>query len=233
MPDLFSLERMMMLLVKYKALFLDGFVTTVAISFFAVLLAAVFGIMLMFLKTSKYKVVSFLAGFYIDVIRSTPLLVQAMIIYSTSSILKLRFPSIFPGFNVFMWGIIIVCFNSSAYIAEIMRGGVNAVDVGQSEAAATLGMKKWQIMRHVVLPQAVRNILPALANEFVTVIKETSVLSVIGVHDIMFRAGDVAGITYRYIEPYIIAAALYFIIVYPLSKLIAVFERKLNKSVKK
>ncbi|MEG1447535.1 MAG: amino acid ABC transporter permease, partial [Ruthenibacterium sp.] len=102
---------------------------------------------------------------------------------------------------------------------------------GQMEAARAVGMTHWQAMRHVVLPQAVRNILPAMANEFVTIIKETSVLSIIGVADIMFRTGDVTSITYFYFEPYIIAALLYFVVVFPLSKLVALFERRMNKSV--
>ena len=116
-------------------------------------------------------------------------------------------------------------------MAEIVRSGINAVDQGQAEAARSLGMSQTLTLKMVVLPQAFRNILPALMNEFVAIIKETSIVSLVGISELMFCAKDVISISYRTLEPYAIAAILYFIMVYPLSKLVSYVERRMNASV--
>ena len=134
-------------------------------------------------------------------------------------------------FNSFFWGLLVLILNSSAYVAEIVRSGINAVDQGQAEAARSLGMSQTLTLKMVVLPQAFRNILPALMNEFVAIIKETSIVSLVGISELMFCAKDVISISYRTLEPYAIAAILYFIMVYPLSKLVSYVERRMNASV--
>lgn len=225
----FSFERLWKILVKYQNFYLDGLQNTLSISFFAVLMGLFIGLLIAFGKMSKFKPVSWLCTAYIEVLRATPLLVQVMIIYYGTNNIGLKFSN--STFNQFFWGLIAVGMNSGAYMSEVIRGGINAVDGGQMEAARAIGMTHGQAMFNVVLPQAVRNILPAMANEFVTIIKETSVLTMVGIHEIMFRTGDVASITYFYLEPYVIAAGMYFIIVFPLSKLVAAFERRMNKSV--
>jgi ABC-type amino acid transport system permease subunit len=134
-------------------------------------------------------------------------------------------------FNSFFWGLLCLILNSSAYVAEIVRSGIGAVNAGQIEAARSLGMSHVLALRLVILPQAVRNILPAMMNEFVAIIKETSIVSLVGISELMFRAKDVVSISYRTLEPYVIAALLYFIMVYPLSRLVRYLERRLNESV--
>ena len=134
-------------------------------------------------------------------------------------------------FNSFFWGLLVLVLNSSAYVAEIVRSGIGAVDAGQIEAARSLGMSHGLTLKMVILPQALRNILPALMNEFVSIIKETSIVSLVGISELMFCAKDVVSISYRTLEPYVIAAIIYFIMVFPLSKLVAFIERRLNASV--
>lgn len=127
-------------------------------------------------------------------------------------------------------GMVAVGLNSAAYMSEVIRSA-SARCRRQMEAARCIGMSHWKAMRHVILPQAVRNILPAMCNEFVTIIKETSILGMVGIVELMFRAQSIAKQTYIFLEPYVIAAIMYFIIVFPLSKIIAAVERRMSKSV--
>ena len=155
--------------------------------------------------------------------------------YSASQIaaafgIKINVPFM-KDFNSFFWGLLVLVLNSSAYVAEIVRSGIGAVDSGQIEAARSLGMSHGLTLKMVILPQALRNILPALMNEFVSIIKETSIVSLVGISELMFCAKDVVSISYRTLEPYVIAAIIYFIMVFPLSKLVAYIERRLNASV--
>lgn len=225
----FSLERMWTILVKYQYFYIDGVKNTLTLAVFAVFIGLFIGAVIAFGKMSKFSLLRFASTAYIEIFRATPLLVQVMVIYYGTSSIGLKFSD--ATFNQFFWGLLAVGLNSGAYMSEIIRSGINAVDGGQMEAARAVGLTQWQSMANVVLPQAIRNILPAMANEFVTMIKETSVLTLVGIHEIMFRTGDVASITYRYLEPYLLAACMYFIIVFPLSKLVAAFERRMNRSV--
>ncbi len=225
----FSFERLWKILVKYREFFLDGLGNTVTMAFFAVLLGVVLGLLVAFGRMSKIHPLRWICTAYVEVVRATPLLVQVMIIYYGTVNMGMKFGN--SNFNAFFWGLIAVGMNSGAYLSEVIRSGIGAVDAGQMEAARAIGMTHWQAMANVILPQAIRNILPALGNEFVTIIKETSVLGMVGIAELMFRTGDVTSITYIYVEPYVIAACMYFMIVFPLSKLVAVFERRLSKSV--
>ncbi|MEG2081726.1 MAG: amino acid ABC transporter permease [Oscillospiraceae bacterium] len=232
MSKLFSFQRMLTIFIDYRQFFLDGVKTTIMLSLVAVLFGTILGGLLAVLRMYGPKIVRWIAVSYIEIIRSTPLMVQVMIIYTFTGAMGFKFPPMFgiKNFSTLAWGLLAVSMNSAAYVAEIVRGGINAVDPGQMEAARCLGMNKSMALRHIILPQAIKNILPSLANEFVTMIKETSILNMIGVGELMFRAGDVVSITYRGLEAYVIAAILYFIIVFPLSKLVAWYERRLNKS---
>jgi polar amino acid transport system permease protein len=127
-------------------------------------------------------------------------------------------------------GIIALSLNSSAYTAEIVRAGIQAVDKGQMEASRSLGMTAGMAMREVILPQAIKNILPALGNEFIVVIKESAVISIIGVGELMRQTNIVRGITFRQIEPLILVAVIYFVMTFSLSKLMGRFERRLKES---
>lgn len=230
--DLFSLNKMAELFGKYSDHFLGGAYMALILSLITVFLGTIIGTLVALGKMSKIKPLKWLLSAYIEIFRSTPLMVQVMIIYFGAAAFgwKITVPFM-RDFNSFFWGLLVLVLNSSAYIAEIIRGGINAVDHGQIEAARSLGMSHVLTLRMVVLPQALRNILPALMNEFVAIIKETSIVSLVGISELMFCAKDVVSISYRTLEPYVITAILYFIIVFPLSKLVSYLERRLNASV--
>ena len=221
------------LIVRYHSFFEEGIVNTLIIAAFTVFFGTIFGTLMSSMRMSKILPLKWLAVAYIEFIRGTPLMVQLMFIFYGLPMVGFTLPDIswIPNFSRFSAGIIAMSINSCAYVAEIIRSGVQAVDVGQMEAARCIGMSHWKAMRHVILPQAVRNILPAMCNEFVTIIKETSILGMVGIVELMFRAQSIAKQTYIFLEPYVIAAIMYFIIVFPLSKIIAAVERRMSKSV--
>lgn len=237
---MFSFERLLKIWVKYGDLYWEGLGNTLLFSLFSVLMGLVLGLVLAsgrmlrinprdnILMLAVKAVTRFVCVAYIEVFRATPMLVQVFIIYyGAGNVLK--WPD--ATFNRMFWGVMAVGLNSAAYMSEVIRSGIGAVPGGQMEAARCIGMSHWKAMRHVILPQAVRNILPAMCNEFVTIIKETSILGMAGIVELMFRAGAIAKQSYVFLEPYIIAAILYFIVVFTLSKIIAVFERRMSKSV--
>jgi ABC-type amino acid transport system permease subunit len=150
-------------------------------------------------------------------------MVQIMIIYFGLNSLGARLPA-------FAAGIMSLSINSGAYIAEIFRSGIQAVDAGQSEAALALGMSEIKALRLIILPQAVRNILPALVNEFITVIKESSLVSFATVAELTFAASRVRGATFRAVEPYLLSAVIYFILTFTLSKCLGILERRLHSN---
>lgn len=206
---------------------------TVLLSFFTVVAAVLPAIMLALMRLSKSKILKFLASVYIEIIRGTPMLVQISIIYfGVFSLIKLPDFYIFGFVNIstFIPAIVALCINSSAYVAEIIRAGILAVDKGQTEAARSLGMKQSLCMRTIILPQAVKNILPALGNEFVTIIKESSICSTLGMQELMWGANVVRGATYITFEPLLVAAALYLCMTFPASKLIAYLERRMRRA---
>ncbi|NLM04997.1 MAG: amino acid ABC transporter permease, partial [Clostridiales bacterium] len=130
----------------------------------------------------------------------------------------------------FVAGIIALSINSGAYVAEIIRAGIQAVDKGQMEAARSLGMPYSLSMKHIIIPQAFKNILPALGNEFIVIIKESSIVSVIGIHELMYNANTVRGNTFIPLEPLIVAAAIYFALTFSLSKLLGIVEGRMSVS---
>ena len=138
----------------------------------------------------------------------------------------------FVDISRFVPGVVALALNSSAYVAEIFRAGILAVDKGQTEAARSLGLSSWQAMRLVVLPQAIKNVLPALANELVTMVKESSICSMLGMAEIMFAAKTIAGSTGISLAPYTLAALVYFCINYPASKGIEAIERRMRRGDK-
>ena len=207
---------------------IEGVVTTLKLTVFAVVLGALLGVVVAMLKMSKSKIVRFLITFYIEVIRGTPLLLQLMLFYFV-------LPQLIPifDFNEFTWVAIALCINSSAYVSEIFRSGIQSVDKGQTEAARSLGLSSWQSMRLVVLPQAIKNVLPALGNEVVTMVKESSMCMVLGMGEIMHSAQTIAGSTYIAIGPFMLAAFIYFLITYPTSKVIERIERRMRRGDKR
>lgn len=217
------------ILEKYGSLFLEGAGVTLGLSAITVFFGVILGSLIALMKMSKlhiwkFKPLSFLATVYIEVIRGTPLLLQLYFFY-------FLLPDIVPfELSKFACVAIALIFNSAGYVAEIIRAGIAAVDVGQTEAARSLGLSRGQTMMKIVLPQAVKNILPALCNEFVMIIKETSLASTFFIGDLMTQYKTVSGALYLVIEPFIIVGVIYFILTFTLSKLVALYERRLRAS---
>lgn len=188
------------------------------------------------LLISKFNPLSFIATAYVEIIRSTPVIVQIFIIYfGVFGIIKLPAFDLFGfiKFNRFFPGIVALGMNSGAYLCEIIRAGIQSIDIGQTEAARSLGLSQRQNMRYIILPQALKNILPAIANEFVVIIKESAITYTIGVQDIMSAVNAVKGATFIIIEPLLVATAIYFCLCFPTSKIIAYFERRMSHGDKR
>ncbi|MCI3919646.1 amino acid ABC transporter permease [Paenibacillus sp. TRM 82003] len=227
----FSLQRIVDILVQYYPLYMTGLKFTLLLAVFGVILGVTLGVVVAFIRLSRFRVLRWVAMAYIDFLRSTPAIVQVAFFYfGVANLLPFKFPDMFGLPSAFFYGVIAVGINSSAYVAEIMRAGIQSVDKGQLEAARSLGMTQGMAMRHIILPQAIKNIIPALGNEFVVVIKETAVISIIGVGDLMFNAGIVRSITFRGLEPYFIVMLFYFVVVFTLSKLVGLLERRMRAS---
>ena len=246
---------------RYIDLFINGLVCTVTLSaltvLFGFMLALVLALMRMsdfcplrFLSTdklgtprkglllalSKFNPLKFVASVYVEIFRATPLLVQLFIVYYILlSDLSLPTFKIFGiiRFERLIPGVIALSLNSAAYLSEIVRSGIQSIEVGQTEAARSLGMTPWQTMQYIILPQAIKNILPAIANEFVTIIKESSICYTIGVQEIMSAVNSVNAAISRIGEPLIIAACVYFCLTFPTSKIIEHFERKMSRGDKR
>jgi len=206
-------------LSKYYQFLITGTLNTISLSLLTVIFGLIGGTVLCFMKLSKIKVLEKISGGYIAFIRGTPLLVQLYLVYFS-----------IKEMPMFMAGVLAMTINSSAYIAEIIRAGIAAVDKGQLEASKALGLTTTMTYKEVILPQAFKNILPALGNEFIVLIKESAIVSVIGLHDLMYKVDTIRGLTYRPFEPLIIAAGIYFILTYTLSKGVSYLERRLQVS---
>ena len=216
---------------RYLA-YLSGLRMTLLISLFAVILGILIGILIAVTRVSsrhtKSPVVKFLnklAVLYVTVIRGTPMIVQILIIYN------LIFTS--PNTNPVIVGAVCCGINSGAYVAEIIRAGIESIPIGQMEAGRSLGMPYRMTMTTIILPQAIRNILPALGNEFISLIKETSVISIIAVNDLTKMAGYVGSRTWDVIPPYVIAALFYLAMTLGLSKALSMVEHRMVKGTRK
>ncbi len=207
---------------EYYGFFIDGASITLFLSFFGVALGIILGVLLALMKLSKNLLLKTFSSSYIELVRGTPLLVQLYIIYyGLPRLLGVDFGDI-------TLGIIAISLNSAAYVGEIIRAGIMSIDKGQMEAARSLGMSHKMAMIYIIIPQAFKNILPALGNEVIVLIKESSIVSVVGIHDLMYNADTIRGNTYLPFEPLIIAAAIYFTITFILSKLLGLLERRMR-----
>ena len=215
---------------RYSSFFAQGVVNTLIIAAFSVLLGTILGTLMATMRMGKILPLKWLAVAYIEFIRGTPLMVQLMFIFYGLPMIGVKIPEIswIPNFSRFAAGIVAMSMNSCAYVAEVIRSGIQAVDYGQTEAARSVGFSPGEAMRLVVLPQAIKNILPALGNEFVTVIKESSIVSVIGIADLMFRTNDVIALRYQSLECLAVAALIYFVLTFISSRLVSLAERKLS-----
>ncbi|MBS4215752.1 MULTISPECIES: amino acid ABC transporter permease [Neobacillus] len=203
---------------------LKGIIVTLKIVILAGILGFIFGIILSLFKISKFKVLGWIADVYTSIFRGTPLVLQLMLIYFGS-------PQIF-GFQIEAYTAAVLSFalNSGAYISEIIRAGILAVDKGQQEAAMALGVPYRKMMWDIILPQALKNILPALMNEFITLTKESAIVTTIGVLDIMRRSYQVGAEYYSYFEPLLIAGLIYYLMVITLTFLGKAVERRMRRS---
>lgn len=209
---------------RYKFI-LQGLFNTLIMAFFAVILGIIIGVITALIrnnyeKNGKMKIASTLSKWYVDVIRGTPSILQLMIIY------YVIFKSV--DINIVIVGILAFGINSGAYVSEIIRAGINSIDNGQFEAGYSLGFKYSKVMRYIILPQAFKNILPALGNEFITLVKETSVGAYIGIVELTKASDIIASRTYDYFFPLIIIAIIYFLITFSLSKAVSFMERRLK-----
>lgn len=210
---------------RYKY-YLTGLGNTVIMAFFACLIGVILGLILSLVidyneKTGKLYLLSAFARMYIGIIRGTPALLQLMILY------YIIFKSV--NINIVVVGIISFGLNSGAYVSQIIRSGLISIPKGQEEASTMLGFNYFQTMKYVILPQALRNVLPSLGNEFITLLKETSVAGYIGILELTKASDIVASSTYDYFFPLLIVAIIYLILTLGLTKLLNLFERRLSK----
>lgn len=218
-------------LPDYWAYFNYGALVTLIIAFFSVFFGSILGTLLAFAQRSRYKALVWVANVYVWIFRGTPMVVQIMIAFAMTNFVA---PTIQIGIldvdlTRLIPGIIVISMNSAAYVSETIRAGINAVPKGQLEAAYSLGIRPKQAMRYVIMPQAIKNILPALGNEFVTIVKDSSLLSTIGVIELWNGAQTVATTTYLTQSPLIFAAIYYLMMTSILTLGIQALEKKLNK----
>ncbi|WP_462408557.1 amino acid ABC transporter permease [Neobacillus sp. Marseille-QA0830] len=227
-----TLDWLMTIIRENWPMFLRGAGLTLLISLIGTLIGSIIGMLIGVIRTipvpeagakkGLLKVVNAILSIYIEFFRGTPMIVQAMVIYYGSA---LAF-----GFDMdrIAAAIFIVSINTGAYMSEIVRGGILSIDKGQFEAAHAIGMNHFQTMMNVVLPQAIRNILPATGNEFVINIKDTSVLNVISVSELFFQTKSIAGNNFRYFESFFVASILYLIMTFTVTRILRYVERKLD-----
>ncbi|MDD4564367.1 MAG: amino acid ABC transporter permease [Eubacteriales bacterium] len=208
----------------------SGIQVTMKITIFAVLIGVIAGLIVALGKMSSIKPVKLIFSVYVEMLRGTPLVVQALIMYAGVPMLLQKYGIAFRWDDPIIASILVCGINSSAYVAEIIRSGLQAVDRGQMEAARSLGMNHVQAMRFIVVPQAFRIILPALANEFIALLKETAVLSIISVVEVTRRSMLWAAATFEAWPAYLGTAFVYLSITIPLSRLVAYMERRMAQS---
>ena len=216
-------------IVKLTAKYWDKFLITgmsytVSLAAITVGVGAILGALIALLRMSKIPPFRWIAAIYTEIIRGTPMLLQLYLFY-------FALPQLIPFLNKKQYlcvAIALTC-NSAAYVSEIIRSGIQAVDIGQTEAARSLGMSQSLTMTQIILPQAIKNILPALGNEFIMIIKDTSLASTFFIGDLMTQCLLIKGATYLTMEPLIMVAAVYFVLTFVLTKLLGFFERRLRR----
>ena len=222
------------LIDQYGGMFLRGTGVTLLVALTGTVLGFLIGLLVAIARTIEpapkasalrralIKLLKGILAVYIEVFRGTPMMVQAMVIYyGAMQYLGLDMPQMLAA-------VLIVSVNTGAYMAEIIRGGIISVDKGQVEAAKSIGMTHWQTMSAIVLPQAVRNIMPSIGNEFVVNIKDSSVLNVISVSELFFMSKSAAGTYYKYFEVFFITALIYLVLTFSITRLLRLLERKMD-----
>lgn len=215
--------------VKYNDIFMSGIKVTIVISIMSCFFGLLLGTILAFMKISGVKVLQAIATAYVEIIRGTPILVQISLVFFGLPFLGIHFPSfqiMGVDFERLSAGILALIINSGAYECEIVRSGIQSISKGQLEGAMSLGFSKWESMVRIIIPQAIKNILPVIGNEFVTLIKESSQVSVIGMADLMYTATTIQGISFQPFPPLVIVAVYYFILTFAVSNVLRALEWK-------
>ena len=227
MADLWNLA------MQYSHLLVIGFKVTIMISVVAICLGFLLGVVICFMRISKNTVLSTIAFGYVELIRGTPILLQIAMVYYGLPLIGVNFPSFEIGgftFDRFLCGVLALMINSSAYISEIIRSGIQSIDKGQEEAALSLGFTKREAMALVIFPAAIKNVIPALGNNFITMVKSSSQVSTIGLADLMYTANVIRGNSFRPFSPLVMVAILYLFLTLSLSALLRKVEHRLNIS---
>ena len=218
-------QNVIKLSIKYWDKFLiTGMGYTLSLAAITVFFGAILGSLLALMRMTKFAPLRWIAAIYVEIVRGTPMLLQLYLFY-------FALPMAIPILNKQQYAcvaIALVC-NSAAYVSEIIRSGIQAVDLGQTEAARSLGLNQRLTMTQIILPQAVKNILPALGNEFIMVTKDTSLASTFFIGDLMTQVLLIKGATYLTIEPLVIVAVVYFVLTFILSKLVGLLERRMRR----
>ena len=210
------------LITKFPA-FMEGVEITLQLAFFTVLFGSLLGLVVAVCRRTRLLPLRWLMNAYVAFIRGTPLLVQVLLVVYGLPQLGIRFPRM-------TLCIIALVINSGAYMAELIRAGLQSVEKGQVEAAESLGMSSGQTMLYIILPQAVKVTQPAMGNEFVAIIKESSILYAVGVYELTYQAYKLASVNYYYIETMIVAALIYFVLTYVATKLLGLLERRMRRA---
>ena len=221
-------------MLPYLSWFWEGTKVTLTISFITVVLGCIIGFVATLARRSRFKLLNWISSAYTQVIRGTPILLQIYLWTGGLPQIGIKIPDVMgiSRSGLYITVVLALAINSGAYISEIFRSGLNSVDKGQAEAARSLGLNAKQTMRFVILPQAIKTILPALGNEFIMMIKESSMVSVVGLGDVMYQQKILQGATYKIFEPLIMIGIIYFLLTSILTFGLGILERRLNRDAK-
>lgn len=210
------------LFIQTMPFLLQGLKTTLGLTLLSMVFGIVLGLVIALFRIGRSPLLRGLSSLYVDTLRGTPLLLQILIVYY-----------VFPGFGLkldaFTSGIVALSFNSAAYISEIFRAGIESISFGQFEAANSLGMNYFQTMRHVILPQTIRRVIPPITNEIVALLKDTSLVMITGIAELTYKSKQIASATANVLTPYLAAGLIYLIITIPLTRLSQNLERRFSK----
>ena len=220
-------------LIPWIPAFIEGTFNTIILSLLSVILGLILGLLAVTMKRSHRKIVRWIGNAYTQVIRGTPMILQLIIWLYAFPPLGIQIPSIPAlgdvfGSREFLTAIIALGVNSGAYVCELLRGGLDSIDKGQMEAGRSLGLKRSQVMKYIILPQAIKVVLPGLGNEFIQMIKESAIVSTVGIFDVMYTSNIVKASTYSIFEPLIAIALIYFVMTNICTMLLGLLERRLK-----
>lgn len=220
------------LIMDYKYFLISGVEVTILVSVATIIIGMIMGTLLAVLKTGKNKVIKGIVTLYVEIIRGTPVLVIIAMVFYGLPLIGLKIPAIkFTAFTLdrMLSGILALSISCTAYVCEIIRGGIESISIGQTEAAITLGFSKTKTFAKIIFPQALRNSLPALGNEFVDIIKASSQVSVISLADLMYMTNMIRSNSFRPFAPFVIAAVLYLVMTNLASAGVKKVEKYYNK----